>query len=239
MIIGKGLIAETISNYFDKINLNHENYLIFASGVSNSKENRDSEFQREIDLFNNTILEHKNKIIVYFSSCALVNKKFLDIPYYEHKYNMENLIKGTNNFIILRLPQVIGNSNNENTILNFFIKKIRNNEKLNIQKNTYRYFVDINDVSIFLGFLLKHEIKNIILDFGNFYRYPIPKVVKILKSFFNEKYTNFELVEGNDEYIIDFSLLKLFFVKYNIEFNFSEEYLKEKIEKSYYLGNKK
>ena len=63
MIIGNGLIA----NSFLDSDLN--NIIIFASGVSNSKEENLLEFDREKKLLLRIIYENFNKKIVYFSTC--------------------------------------------------------------------------------------------------------------------------------------------------------------------------
>ena len=57
MIIGNGEIASILD---DKKDL-----LFFASGVSNSQEMRESEYQREIDLL---LSQNHNAHIVYFGS---------------------------------------------------------------------------------------------------------------------------------------------------------------------------
>ena len=49
MIIGNGLIAKSLQE------IDSENVLFFASGVSNSLETRDSEFEREYFLLKETI----------------------------------------------------------------------------------------------------------------------------------------------------------------------------------------
>ena len=46
MIIGSGFIA----NSFRKSNFNTKDYIIFASGVSNSKEDKSKNFEREVKL---------------------------------------------------------------------------------------------------------------------------------------------------------------------------------------------
>ena len=62
MIIGNGMIA----NVF-KENFLNEDVLIFASGVSNSREIRNSEFIKEIDLVQNSILNFPDKFFIYFA----------------------------------------------------------------------------------------------------------------------------------------------------------------------------
>ena len=92
MIIGNGDIAKILPN---------NNLLFFASGVSNSKEERESEYQREKDLL---LEQDKNNHIVYFSSlCTL----YLDTRYARHKREMEQLVKTFKTYTIIR----IGNTN--------------------------------------------------------------------------------------------------------------------------------
>ena len=62
MIVGKGLIAKAYKNF----NL-HKNIIIFASGVSNSKEFRKKEFARERDLLiKNLDKKKKNYLLQHF-----------------------------------------------------------------------------------------------------------------------------------------------------------------------------
>jgi hypothetical protein len=79
MIIGNGLIAKKFKeNFFD------ENYVIFASGVSSSKEDNDEEYIKEEKLLSNTINNFNNLKIIYFSS---VFCDYYDNKYYNHKNN--------------------------------------------------------------------------------------------------------------------------------------------------------
>ena len=66
MILGNGLIAKVYKGF----NF-HKNILIFASGVSNSKEFRKKEFARERDL----LIENLDKKKKLFTSVLLALKK--------------------------------------------------------------------------------------------------------------------------------------------------------------------
>jgi hypothetical protein len=130
MIVGKGDIASVLNDRYDII--------FFASGVSNSSETRDSEFQKEIDLL---LKQDKSKCVYYFSSIALdISDKVVN-RYYLHKLQMEALIKSNfENYVIIR----IGNINwgkNPNTFLNAMRNKIMNNEPVHIV-DEYRYIIN-------------------------------------------------------------------------------------------------
>ena len=58
MIIGNGLIASLFTD------CDQENIIFFASGVSNSLENKKEEFLREENLIRKTIAENPNKVFI-------------------------------------------------------------------------------------------------------------------------------------------------------------------------------
>ena len=59
MIIGNGIIANSLKQ------IDSENTLFFASGVSNSLETRTAEFEREFTLVQKNISENPDKNFVY------------------------------------------------------------------------------------------------------------------------------------------------------------------------------
>jgi nucleoside-diphosphate-sugar epimerase len=140
MIIGNGLIASGFLNSKEDFNA----CVIFASGVSNSKETNVKQFERERNLILETISKNQDKKFIYFSSVlAGVSKN----EYYIHNLEMEHLIKDkAKNFIIFKLPQVIGNSGNKNNLINHLVNQIKNDEELTVFINVSRALVDIDDV---------------------------------------------------------------------------------------------
>jgi hypothetical protein len=174
MIIGNGLIAKKFKeNFFD------ENYVIFASGVSSSKEDNDEEYIKEEKLLSNTINNFNNLKIIYFSS---VFCDYYDNKYYNHKKKMENIIiNNSQEYLIFRLPQLIGNGGNKNNIFNFFVENINNEKKIEVQINSYRSLIDINDFYDIVIFSLKVS-KNEILKFSNIEKISVKKLVKIISK---------------------------------------------------------
>ena len=119
MIIGDGLIATAFLEKYDK----DKNIIIFASGVSNSQEINPSHFLREKKLLNKIILENPNIKFIYFSTILIGYK---NNPYYTHKKEMEDLIKKTStNYIIFRVPQLIGKTGNNNNLINSLVNTIK------------------------------------------------------------------------------------------------------------------
>ena len=140
MIIGNGLLA----NEFKKHSEDYKDYIVFASGVSNSKENRPEEFIREKELIIKTITENKDLTFIYFSS-VLVG--ITNNDYYNHKLAMEELIKNeTSNHVIFRVPQIIGKLGNQNNLVNFLKNSIINKTEITVRTRVSRALIDIEDL---------------------------------------------------------------------------------------------
>lgn len=154
MIVGRGLIAGA----FEKITLPH-NVLVFASGVSNSKETNQNQFQRELELLTKTIEEHPNRRFVYFSTASVLDPQLAGEPYVLHKLRCEELIRTSCRLhLILRVTNVVGRTGNPNTVFNFFVDQIRNQTFFELWNNACRNLIDIEDVVHITRALLEEEL---------------------------------------------------------------------------------
>jgi len=127
MIVGNGDVAGAIDDRLD--------ILFFASGVSNSREERESEYKREKDLL---LSQPKDKHMVYFGSLCIF---YSDTRYAKHKREMEELVKANfPNYTIIRLGNITW-GDNPHTIINFFKKQKRIGVPLEVL-DEYRYVVD-------------------------------------------------------------------------------------------------
>lgn len=192
MIIGNGIIG----NRF-KYNFNDDDYLIFASGVSNSSEENINEFYREENLLLKMIADYPHLKIVYFSSilCGVNDNK-----YYNHKLNMENIIiKKSKRFLIFRLPQIVGNNGNVKNIFNFFTNSIRNDELLKIKINTQRSLIDVDDIFKIVIYCINKS--NQIINISHIEKVYVDYLVKIISELLN-KSPKIEYIDG--EHSIDF-----------------------------------
>jgi nucleoside-diphosphate-sugar epimerase len=165
MVIGNGLIASAFKNY-EK----YDDIIIFASGVSNSHETYSAAFLREKILLERTLRKNKDRLIVYFSSAGMFDEtKNL---YLMHKYAMEHIIMDSgNHYIILRLPQVIGDGGNPNTLVNFIVNKIKKDEIIDVYENAYRSIVDVEHIERIIYTL--HTIEH------NYGRYNLHQIERI------------------------------------------------------------
>lgn len=109
MIIGNGDIASVLPDREDRI--------YFASGVSNSQETRESEFQRELELLweqNQAELDFRK--LIYFSSLSIY---YNDTPYTRHKKLLEETVRvWFPNYTIIRLGNITWGQN-PNTLINY------------------------------------------------------------------------------------------------------------------------
>lgn len=139
MIIGNGLIAKSFVNF-----KNQDDKIIFASGVSNSLEQNDLEYQREINLLKNTLRKNNDKKIIYFSTTSIFNTKS---KYTNHKLKIEEfIIENFNNYCIYRLPQIVGKGGNRNNLINFLKQSMIDTKQIFIFPNSLRSIIDIEDL---------------------------------------------------------------------------------------------
>jgi hypothetical protein len=131
MIVGRGDIASILND--------REGVIFFASGVSNSLEKRESEYEREYKLLSE---QDKTKCIFYISSITIDNKeKFETSRYLQHKKQMEDYIKSNfKNYNIIRIGNITW-GNNPNTFLNYIKNKIKNNESFFIS-DEYKFMIN-------------------------------------------------------------------------------------------------
>lgn len=132
MIVGHGDIASALKD--------RSGFVFFASGVSNSQESRESEYQREKELL---LRQDHSLRLVYFGSLSVfypVVTKYSNPRYAEHKLEMEELVKTTfPHYTIVRLGNIIWGKN-PNTLVNKIRKLLKDGESFEIP-DTYRYLV--------------------------------------------------------------------------------------------------
>ena len=232
MIIGTGQLAKEFQ-YRDT-----SNCTIFASGVSNSCCIDKNEFDREEDL----LLKHlsvTNNVFVYFSSCALSGDHYKYNPYYEHKLKMETHVKNSsNNYLIIRLPQVFGEIKTHNTLTNFIYNKILREESFTIYNNAYRYLIDIEDIPQFVLSLVNHKPYKEPIDFANPYSYSLIEIVSIMEVLMGKK-AKYSIASKSDQYLLDFKHMELILEDDNLDFAFGIDYFKNKFNKYVQLEQNK
>jgi nucleoside-diphosphate-sugar epimerase len=213
MVIGKGLIASS----FEKYSLNDE-VIIFASGVSNSLEMGESEYQREFDLLKSKIA--RNRLFIYFSTCSLFDKSQSNSRYVIHKREIERFIRETGMpHIIFRLPIVVSNSTNKNTLTNFLYNHIKHDIPFTIHSKACRYLIDISDIISLLSPIIENtEAINSTINVSLDNQIKVSELVCIFEKILDKK-AIVKYVNRGDCYKIEdrFFLRHLKLINYNTE----------------------
>ncbi len=138
MIVGRGDIASVLTDRPDRI--------WFASGVSNSREARESEYHRELELL---LKQDTSKHLVYFSSLSVF---YSTGRYANHKWQMEALVKSYfRKHTIVRIGNITWGTN-PHTLINYIRKRIEEHKPVEIQ-NAYRYLIDKDEFLYWLGMI--------------------------------------------------------------------------------------
>jgi nucleoside-diphosphate-sugar epimerase len=228
MVIGSGMLANRFSNY----KADNEK-IIFASGVSNSKNIIEENFKRELDLLEQTTQSYPYKTFIYFSTTSIGDADLSNSPYIAHKIAIENFIKkNTSDFLIFRVSNIAGVSNNPFTLLNYFIFNILQNNVFTLWKNAYRNIIGIDDMYSIVDFILKGELfLNTVINIANPKNYSVPFIISEIEKYFNKK-ANFITTDRGNNFSTDVSLIKPIIRKLKIQFN--EDYLTSLLQKYYH-----
>jgi hypothetical protein len=228
MVIGNGMIANRFMNY-----KNEKDKIIFASGVSNSKETIEQNFKREFILLDKTIKENPGKILVYFSTCSIDDNDLQNAPYVIHKRNIEKFIQeNVSEYYLFRISNLAGVSNNPYTILNYFILNILQNNVLTVWKRAFRNIIGVDDMySIANNILQEDTFLNKTINIANRENYSIPFIINRIESHLHKK-AIFNEIEKGDNYKIDISEIAPVLKKLNIHFD--DDYLDSLLKKYYH-----
>ncbi len=228
MIIGNGLLASAFIPYFSE----NTGIIIFASGVSNSQETRQKEFLREKMLLLDAL--RYEKFIIYFSSCSIYDHTLFNTSYVLHKKEMEILVCSAKNYVIFRLPQVVGKTSNPHVLTNYLYKQITLDNPFQVWCYAKRNLIDVDDVAIIAHFLYHNGTANkSVINIANPFSITAMQLVNIFESIL-EKKALFTLIESGNSYTIDASLSEQ--AAQQLGLKFDELYVENLIRK--YYGSK-
>jgi nucleoside-diphosphate-sugar epimerase len=228
MIVGNGLVAKAFfQDYADD-----EEVMIFASGVSNSKENREEEFLREKQLLTNAL--EANKFMVYFSTCSVDDPELFNTHYVVHKKKMEAIVRGgAQRYAIFRLPQVVGKTRNPNTLTNYLYQQIVSGFEFQIWRYAKRNLIDVDDVASISNHLISNSLsEKITVSIASLFSISIPDLVGVFESVLGKK-ANYTIVDAGGAYEIDVE--RAVGVANHLGIDFDEIYI-ERLIRKYYGG---
>lgn len=224
MVVGKGMIAKEFRSYTE-----NDAVLIFGSGVSDSTNTDIREFEREMNLAKDTMALHPEKLFVYFSTCSIYDSSMQQSAYVQHKISMENFIQENHpHFIIFRLSNPIGYTNNTHTVVNYFIDHLVKQQPFEVWKNASRNIIDVDDVFLVCHEIIKEKLFiNSIVNVANPQNYPVNYIIACIEAHFNIKGKQVQIDKGGGP-VMQNNLDDLF-AKLNIHFN--EDYFPKLLKK--------
>jgi len=192
MVIGSGLLANAL-NEFES----NDQVLIFASGVSNSRETRSSEFKRECGLLRSHL--DFSGLLVYISTCSVNDASLSETAYIRHKLQMEKWVMSrTEDSLVFRLPIVVGRSKNKNTLINFLKNKIELSENFLLHKNACRHFIGYSDLKCLLPELIRDgSFVGRTVNVLTTERVSLPDVVSTMEELLEKRGTYSHVESGN------------------------------------------
>lgn len=215
MVVGNGMLAKRFSSY-----KNNENIVVFASGVTNSKELLSSEFAREARLLQEVINSNPFKTIVYLSTSAIYDNTTKDSPFVKHKLLMEDYVKQhVKMFYIFRISQIIGRANNS-TLINYILNTIDDGAELTIWSNATRNLIALDDVyRIIDSIILDGTLINQIINIANSNNIKVVDLVKYIIQVY-QKPANIRMINAGGEFEqINIDLILPFLERLNIKFD--------------------
>ena len=192
MIVGNGFLAKNLKK------IDSSELLFFASGVSNSLiSHNDPGLKREKSLLNE--YKQTDKKLIYFGTSSIYDCSRKDTAYVMHKRSIEEYIqKNFNDYLILRLPLVIGKSNNRHTLINYSSNCIVDGNNMRIEADATRYLIDIDDV-VEICNLLASRINKSTININFSEKISVLGIVKHMEEALNKK-ANFKIIPGGSNY---------------------------------------
>ena len=223
MIVGNGLIGRNLKKIDD------DDVIFFASGVSNSKCEENEQFEREVDLISRYVATEKK--FIYFSS---IHQYITNPLYLEHKKKIENIISSKiNNYIIVRLPQIIGDNGNQTNLINFLFQKIKDSEEFDMYQ-TKRSLLDIEDLINIIKFLIDSKYTGF-FDVNYIEIIKVDRIIEIIEDITGKKsiiksIINMDVdIQENTEYVN--TVLKIYTEEKDYNKKIITKYLNKKYER--------
>lgn len=200
MIYGSGLLARAFSPYFAKSITS----CVYAAGVSNSGCSDQREFDREQVRLQTAISQYRSAdLFLYFGTCSVHSQIAFASPYVQHKIKMEKIVETHPQYLILRLPQTSGKTENPHTLLNYIFARIIRSERFQVWTNARRNIIDVDDVArIAAGLALEEGVRKECINVANTLDSGIVDIVELMARIVG-KTAIYDRVEKGDSYLID------------------------------------
>jgi nucleoside-diphosphate-sugar epimerase len=230
MVIGNGLVARGFKSLEADASC-----LVFASGVSNSSTTDPAEFDREKRLLERVMQEHREKTLLYFSTCSVYDPYSSHSSYVRHKLSMESYIAAHHPaYHLFRISNLAGFSANPHTFLNFFALRIRTGAPFQVWNRAERNLIDLDDaVKLSLHIFHQRLFCNAVVNVANPANEPVPRIVSVLESVLGRK-GNYQLVDRGSSPIIDTGPIRP--LTEELQISFGQQYLERVVSKYFMHG---
>lgn len=230
-VVGSGMLARA---FFPVASEKQGAICIYAAGVSNSSCTNVCEFERERQRLAQALQQSMHADpFVYFGTCSVADPDASNTPYVQHKLAMEHLVEAHPRHLIFRLPQVVGETPNPHTLLNFLYARVARSERFTIWRNARRNVIDVDDVASIARQIIDDPfLRNITLNIANPVSYPVTELVGAMERAVG-KPAVYDLVDRGSIYTIDTGESTLAAARAGVIF--SDDYLDRVIGK--YYGN--
>ena len=200
MIVGQGLIANAFRAHY----ASDPGVVVYASGVSNSRETRSEEFARERRMLQDYL--GGDAVLLYFSTCSVNDPELVASPYVRHKKEMEALVAQSPRFAILRLPQVVGHTPNPNTLTNYLHGKVASGAPFEVWGRARRNLIDVDDVVCIVRHLLVDGwAEGQTIEVASPFYSSIPELIRIFEAVLARK-ACYSVLDAGGAYPIDTSI---------------------------------
>ncbi len=209
MITGSGLIANALQESFQ----NDDSVLVFARGVSNSTCTDDTAYSKEFEMINSSAQKEANKIFVYFSTTSVFDTEKQHTKYVQEKLKFEQAIASLfSKSIVIRLPIIVGRNNNENQLVGYLLKAIKNNQFIRVHKYASRYLIDVADISVIVKRVIEFykaskQNGNLTIDICGDQPIPITSIISMLSKATKTE-AKIVMEESGTTYFVDNSAIK-------------------------------
>jgi nucleoside-diphosphate-sugar epimerase len=228
MIIGSGLLARAFASAY----AGRSDVCVYAAGVSNSGCTDTREFVREQQRIGDALSQYRHaEAFVYFGTCSVYDPEISNTPYVQHKLAVERLVHAHSRHIVLRLPQVAGQTPNPHTLLNYLYARISRSEAFNLWRNARRNIIDVDDVvPIAQQLIANDEVRRATINIANSASYSMAEIVDAMADVVGKR-AIFEIEDRGSNYLIEITAMQSALAESGVEFG--ENYLRKVIAKYY------
>jgi nucleoside-diphosphate-sugar epimerase len=171
---------------------------------------------REENLILQQLSSNPSALFIYFSTCSIFDNSLSNTPYVHHKKRMEQLISDKfSNYLIMRLPTVIGQTSNMNTFFNNIRIRLKSSLDIHVFQKATRYLLAIDDLPTITKLLLENNVANRVINIAFNNKASVPEIVLFMKETVGANSNLIFVDKGSDLIISNDDFLKIVALKKN------------------------